>query len=84
MFAAWIARSKYHLPIEIFTINYDLILESALETLGVPYFDGFIGVLKARFQTNLPVAGNDVVTGILGEPATCHCEGCCGCLPLGP
>lgn len=53
MFAAWIARSKYHLPIEIFTINYDLILESALETLGVPYFDGFIGVLKARFQTEL-------------------------------
>jgi hypothetical protein len=47
MFAAWIARSKYHLPIELFTINYDLILESALETLGVPYFDGFIGVLKA-------------------------------------
>lgn len=61
MFAAWIARSKYHLPIEIFTINYDLILESALETFGVPYFDGFIGVLKARFQTELveAVPGRD-------------------------
>jgi hypothetical protein len=61
MFAAWIARSKYHLPIELFTINYDLILESALETLGVPYFDGFIGVLKARFQTELveAVPGRD-------------------------
>lgn len=60
-FAAWVARSKYLLPIELFTINYDLILESALESLKVPYFDGFIGVLKARFQTELveAVPGRD-------------------------
>ena len=61
MFAAWIARCKYHLPVELFTVNYDLLLETALEELKVPYFDGFIGVLQARFQTELveAVQGTD-------------------------
>lgn len=52
-FAAWAARADYHLPLEIFTVNYDLLLESALEGLGVPYFDGFVGALRARFRTEL-------------------------------
>lgn len=52
-FAAWAARADYHLPIELFTVNYDLLLETALETRGVPYFDGFVGNLEARFQTQL-------------------------------
>jgi hypothetical protein len=52
-FAAWVARADYHLPLEIFTVNYDLLLESALEGLGVPYFDGFVGALRARFRTEL-------------------------------
>jgi hypothetical protein len=30
-------------PIEIFTTNYDLLLEQAMEDAGVPYFDGFVG-----------------------------------------
>lgn len=51
--AAWIARADYHLPVELFTVNYDLLLETALERLGVPYFDGFVGNLKARFRTEL-------------------------------
>jgi hypothetical protein len=61
MFAAWIARCKYHMPIEVFTVNYDLLLESALDNLRVPYFDGFIGVLRARFQTELveAIQGSD-------------------------
>lgn len=29
--AAWVARADYHLPVELFTVNYDLLLESALE-----------------------------------------------------
>ena len=52
-FASWLARADYHLPVEVFTVNYDLGLETALESLGVPYFDGFVGSLKARFRTEL-------------------------------
>jgi hypothetical protein len=51
--AAWVARAGYRLPIEIFTVNYDLLLETALERLRVPYFDGFLGNLQARFHTEL-------------------------------
>jgi hypothetical protein len=60
--AAWVARAGYRLPIEIFTVNYDLLLESALERLRVPYFDGFVGTLKARFHTELveSTPGSDV------------------------
>ncbi len=51
--AAWVARASYRLPVEIFTVNYDLLLETALEDLGVPYFDGFVGNLRARFRTEI-------------------------------
>lgn len=34
-------------------MNYDLLIEYALEKLRVPYFDGFVGALNARFQTEL-------------------------------
>jgi hypothetical protein len=50
--AAWAARAEYQLPVEIFTVNYDLVLEAAFEALGVPYFDGFVGSLGARFRTD--------------------------------
>jgi len=52
-FASWAAQANYDQPLELFTINYDLLLETALEELGVPYFDGFIGSLRARFRTDL-------------------------------
>lgn len=51
--AAWTARAAYHLPVELFTPNYDLLIETALEKLRVPYFDGFVGNLQARFHTEL-------------------------------
>jgi len=51
--AAWAARADYHLPVELFTVNYDLLIETALEALGVPYFDGFSGALRARFRTEI-------------------------------
>lgn len=51
--AAWAAHADYHLPVELFTVNYDLLLEEALEAQGVPYFDGFVGALRARFRTEL-------------------------------
>jgi hypothetical protein len=52
-FAAWAKRADYHLPIELFTVNYDLLLETALESFRVPYFDGFVGTLRAEFHTEL-------------------------------
>ncbi len=53
LFAAWVARAEYHFPLEIFTVNYDLLLESALESRGVPYFDGFVGNLEGSFRSEL-------------------------------
>lgn len=63
--AAWAARADYHLPVELFTVNYDLLVETALESLGVPYFDGFVGALRARFRTELVEAGPGDATGWL-------------------
>jgi hypothetical protein len=51
--AAWARGATYHRPVEIFTVNYDLLLETALEGRRVPYFDGFVGTLRARFHTEL-------------------------------
>jgi hypothetical protein len=41
--AAWIQAIAREKPVEIFTTNYDLLLEQALEEQRVPYFDGFVG-----------------------------------------
>lgn len=37
-------------PINIFTTNYDLYNEQALDSLGFPYNNGFIGTYKRRFN----------------------------------
>lgn len=60
-FAAWAARTNYHAPLELFTVNYDLLLETALEEFQVPYFDGFVGTIRSRFRTDLvePLPGSD-------------------------
>ena len=41
--AKWVNNIERDTPIEIFTTNYDLLLEEAFEALKVPYFDGFVG-----------------------------------------
>jgi len=41
--ASWIQAISRDKPVEIFTTNYDLLLEQALEDQRVPYFDGFVG-----------------------------------------
>ena len=41
--ASWIQAIPRERPVEIFTTNYDLLLEQALEEQLVPYFDGFVG-----------------------------------------
>ncbi|MBW3578792.1 MAG: SIR2 family protein [Actinobacteria bacterium] len=52
-FVSWAGRTSYSRPVEIFTVNYDLLLETSLERLGIPYFDGFVGYLTGRFRTDL-------------------------------
>lgn len=36
-------------PIEIFTTNYDLLVEKAMEEIGLPFFDGFVGSVAPFF-----------------------------------
>jgi len=48
--ASWIRDIQRNHPVEIFTPNYDLLIESALESKNIPYFDGFIGTRKAFFD----------------------------------
>jgi len=51
--ASWIARTEFDRSVEIFSLNYDLLVEQALEASGVPYFDGFLGNYEARFTPDL-------------------------------
>lgn len=48
--ASWIRGIPRDNPVEIFTPNYDLLIESALESKSIPYFDGFIGSREAFFD----------------------------------
>ncbi len=52
-FAAWVSRADYHDPVEVFTVNYDLLIETALEEIGALWFDGFVGSLMAPFRVDL-------------------------------
>ncbi|RYZ65158.1 MAG: SIR2 family protein, partial [Proteobacteria bacterium] len=49
-FARWVSAIPREHPLEIFTTNYDLLIEHALEDQKVPYFDGFIGSNRAFFD----------------------------------
>lgn len=51
--ASWVARTEFDRSVEIFSLNYDLLVERALEDRGVPYFDGFLGNYEARFTPDL-------------------------------
>lgn len=48
--AAWVKALNRDKPVHIFTTNYDLLTEQALEEEGCLYFDGFIGARKAFFD----------------------------------
>lgn len=57
--AAWIGHIDRFSPVEVFTPNYDLLLEEALETYKVPYFDGFVGTREPFFD--LPAIEQDAI-----------------------
>ena len=48
--AAWISGTRRVHSIEIFTPNYDLLIEEALERARAPYFDGFSGSYRPFFD----------------------------------
>jgi hypothetical protein len=62
--ARWCARTSYMRPLEIFTMNYDNLIEKGLEQIGVPYFDGFTGNYEGLFRADLvdSTDGRDDVT----------------------
>lgn len=52
-FGAWASRADYRRPLEVFTTNYDLLIEMGLEHVGASYFDGFVGIINGRFRADL-------------------------------
>ncbi len=46
----WIRSIDRKIAVEVFTTNYDLLMEQALEDLEVPYFDGFVGSRRSFFD----------------------------------
>ncbi len=46
----WSHSIQRDCSVEIFTTNYDLLMEQALEEFGVPYFDGFVGSRNSFFD----------------------------------
>ena len=58
-FVTWISGTGRDHPVEIFTTNYDLLFEQALERTRVPFFDGFTGTSEPFFDPS-SVANNDL------------------------
>lgn len=48
--ASWTSGIPREHPVEIFTTNYDLLMEQAFEEKQVPFFDGFVGSSRPFFD----------------------------------
>lgn len=57
--AKWMSAIDRSIPVEIFTTNYDLLMEQALEEHFVPFFDGFSGSRYPFFDIH-SVQENDI------------------------
>jgi SIR2-like domain len=57
--ATWTGGIARAHPVEVFTPNYDLLIEQAFESRRIPYFDGFIGSKQAFFD--LSSIENDIL-----------------------
>jgi hypothetical protein len=49
VFAQWIKMINRSFPVEVFTTNYDVLLERGFESAETPYFDGFVGSVSPFF-----------------------------------
>ena len=48
-FLAWLNMQNRDFSKEIYTSNYDMIIEKSLEKIQIPYFDGFVGSYEPFF-----------------------------------
>lgn len=55
----WISGTQRPHAVQVFTTNYDLLLEQAFEAAKAPYFDGFTGGHRPFFDP-VTVAGDDL------------------------
>jgi hypothetical protein len=51
LFRRFLLRSTSLPRLKTFTTNYDLLVEAALDSLGVAYFDGFLGTMRRSLRT---------------------------------
>ncbi len=49
-FGGWVGSIARSFPVEIFTTNYDVLIERGLEQVGTPHFDGFVGSYSPTFS----------------------------------
>jgi len=56
LFARWVRGTRRAHGVEIFTTNYDVLLERSLERANVHIFDGFVGSYEPFFSPNLVAA----------------------------
>ena len=68
--AQWLRalHSRRDWPVELFTSNYDLVIERAMEELGVPFFDGFVGSVEPFFIPESVEARDDGIDAISYPP----------------
>ena len=60
--ATWIGGVPRANAVELFTPNYDLLLEQGLEAGQIPYFDGFVGSKQAFFDlTSMEAEGQNAL-----------------------
>ncbi len=59
LMVSWINGINRSHAVEIFTTNYDLLLEEAMERARTPYFDGFSGSRVAFFDPS-SISSNDL------------------------
>lgn len=51
-FARWLGKTSRKRPVEIYTVNYDVLIEHALESERIPVFDGFVGCYQPFFHAD--------------------------------
>ena len=49
-FSRWLVKTSRQNPVEIFTVNYDVLLEYGMEVERIPVFDGFVGSYHPFFH----------------------------------
>lgn len=61
-FARWVKHTQRRHAVEVFTTNYDLLLERTFDHTRLPHFDGFIGSVDPFFSAEA-VEGEDLLPG---------------------